>query len=112
VTAEHQAPDEWRRQWVAALDALELDVLTTAALLSDEHRARELPAPEPWRPPTGLGPLPRDLRDRADAILGRQIAVAEALTRTLCSNRRQAALAARLQSNVSARGPAYIDTAA
>jgi hypothetical protein len=103
--------DEWRRQWVAALDALELDVFATAALLQDEHRARELPAPEPWRPPTGLGPLPADLRPRADAILGRQIAVAEVLTRTLSTNRRQAALAARLQ-NHTGPVPAYIDTAA
>jgi hypothetical protein len=111
VTVE-QHDDEWRRQWVAALDGLELDVFTTAALLNDEHRARELPAPEPWRPPAGLGPLPADLRPRADAILGRQIAVAEALTRTLSTNRRQAALTARLQSNSSAPGPAFIDTAA
>jgi hypothetical protein len=112
VTVEQHAPDEWRRQWVAALDALELDVFATAALLHDDHRARELPVPEPWRPPTGLGPLPADLRPRADAILGRQIAMAEVLSRTLSSNRRQAALTVRLQSNASAPIPAYIDTAA
>jgi len=110
VTLEQHEPDEWRRQWVAALDELELDVFATAALLNDDHRARELPAPR-WQPPTGLGPLPADLRPRADAILGRQIAVAEVLTRTLASNRRQAALAARMQ-NHAGHVPAYIDTAA
>jgi hypothetical protein len=112
VTLEQHAPDEWRRQWVAALDALELDVQATAALLSNEHRARELPAPEPWSPPSGLGRLPGDLRPRADAILRRQLATAEALTRTLNSNRRQAALAARMQTNTAAPLPAYVDTAA
>jgi hypothetical protein len=111
VTLEQHVPEEWRRQWVAALDALELDVQTTAALLANEHRSRELPVPERWLPPTNLGPLPRDLRPRADAILGRQIAVAEVLTRTLASNRRQAALATRMQSNAGPV-PAYIDTAA
>ena len=111
MTAEHHAADEWRSQWVAALDALELDVLATAAMLQDEHRARELPAPEPWRPPIDLGPLPAELRPRADAILGRQIAVAEVLTRTLASNRRQAALTSRMQTNTG-HVPAYLDTAA
>jgi hypothetical protein len=55
--------------------------------------------------------LPIDLRPRADAILGRQIAVAEALTRTLSTNRRQAALAARMQTNSAGPSPAYVDTA-
>jgi hypothetical protein len=112
VTAQHHASEEWHRQWVAALYALELDVEATAALLEDDHRSRDIPAAEPWRPPTGLGPLPADLRPRAEAIMARQLVLAEALTRTLTANRRQAALAARVQTNTGHPTPAYLDTAA
>jgi hypothetical protein len=103
---------EWQRAWVAALDELEMDVEATATLLDGEHRARELPAAQSWRPPVGLGPLPAPLRGRAEAILARQMDVAEQISRTIAVNRRQSAFAAKLETgDAGAARPAYVDTA-
>jgi hypothetical protein len=102
---------QWRQAWMSALDLLELDVATAEALLTDDQRLRDRPLTDPWHPPTGLGPLPLDLRPRADAILGRQLAVSEELARTLTTNRRQAALLGRMEGGTAASRPAYVDCA-
>jgi hypothetical protein len=101
----------WFDAWVAALDTLELDVSAAEALLADDQRLRERPLADPWHPPAGMGPLPLDLRPRADAILTRQLAVGEAIARTLVGNRRQAALLHRMEGGSEARRPAYVDCA-
>ena len=100
---------DWRNAWSQALDDLEMDVAAAEALLADDHRARELPRPDPWSPPEGLGPLPLDLRPRADAILARQLATAEALVVAMTAHRRQAALIGRIESGEPAPRPAYVD---
>ena len=101
----------WHQAWTAALDELETDVTRVEALLADEHRVRDLPRADPWRPPQGLGPLPLDLRPRADGILNRQLAVAEALTVALAANHRQAEMLARVEAGASPRRPSYVDCA-
>jgi hypothetical protein len=102
----------WQQAWAAALDALELDVAAAEALLADGQRTRDLPAADPWSPPAGLGPLPLDLRPRADGILTRQLAAATDLVRALATTRRQAAAAGRLETGGSgAPRPAYLDCA-
>jgi hypothetical protein len=103
----------WREAWTAALDELEAEVAEVEALLEDEHRFRDAPAHDPWAPPQGLGPLPLDLRPRADAILGRQLAAAHALTVAMAVNRQQASLAARIEDGVQGTPlrPAYVDQA-
>ena len=106
------APDGgWHRAWAAALDDLELDVAAVEALLADSHRIRDLPPADPWSPPAGLGPLPLDLRPRADAILQRQLAAAADVARTLATTRRQAAAAARIDTGRDPARPAYLDCA-
>lgn len=103
---------DWRTAWVNALDELELDVTATEALLDNAHRAADAPRTDPWRPPNGLGPLPVELRPRADAILTRQLAAAEEITRRLVGNRRQAAMVGRIETGESApKRPAYLDCA-
>lgn len=103
---------EFRDAWITALDALELDVQAVEAILAADHLAREVPLPDPWSPPEGMGPLPLDLRPRADAILTRQIAASEAISRALIGNRRQANLLGQLDTDRRApRRPAYIDCA-
>jgi hypothetical protein len=102
---------EWREEWTAALDALELDVAAAEALLADDRRAREQPLSNPWHPPTGLGPLPLDLRPRADAILARQLTAGEALSRAIATNRRQAALLGKMEGGPETRRPSYVDCA-
>jgi hypothetical protein len=103
---------DWHQAWAAALDELEADVDAVEALLSQDHLARDYPLTDPWAPPTGLGPLPLDLRPRADAILARQIAATQAVATALVANRRQATVAARIETGgQGAPRPAYLDCA-
>ena len=104
---------DWHSAWAAALDELEADVAQVEALLVDDHMHRDNPVVNPWSPPEGLGPLPLDLRPRADAVLARQIAATQAVVVALASNRRQAAYAASVQAGgAGAARPAYLDCSA
>jgi hypothetical protein len=105
--------EEWYREWVAALDALEADVTEVESLLSTDHALRDLPAGSNWTPPERLGTLPIDLRPRADAILQRQLAAARDLTLALATNRRHATMASRVEvGQAGPPRPAYLDCAA
>ena len=101
----------WTEAWTAALDALETDVTAVEALLAADHRLRDLPLADPWSPPAGLGPLPLDLRPRADAVLQRQLAAAAALAVAAATTRRQAAVADRIEAGPGTPRPAYVDCA-
>ena len=104
--------DEWRTAWVTALDELEVDVQAVESMISQEHRLQELPTASPWEPPPGLGPLPLDLQPRADQILARQLAAAQAAARSITENRRQNAFAAVVEVGTAGKGiPSYIDCA-
>jgi hypothetical protein len=105
--------DAWQSAWVHALDEVEAEVSEVEALLADDHRARDTPVRDPWTPPQGLGPLPLELRPRADAILNRQIVAAQAVSLALGANRQQARLASRIEAGRQATParPAYVDTA-
>jgi hypothetical protein len=104
--------EQWRAAWIAALDELETDVEAVESVLVDDHRRRELPAATPWAPPIGLGPLPLELRPRADGILTRQLAAARELATAMTMNRRQAAFAAKVESGDDGKAtPSYVDCA-
>src|SRR5690348_16292109 len=104
--------NDWYEAWTAALDELELDVAHTEALLAGEHAARDNPRSDPWRPPAGLGPLPLELRPRADAILARQLAATAEVARAMVINRQQAALLSRMAAAQRPPvRPAYLDCA-
>src|SRR3954449_9829016 len=64
---------DWRGAWTAALDELELDVSLIETMLADEHRNAEPPPAALWPPPPEPGPLPLELKPRADEILTRQL---------------------------------------
>jgi hypothetical protein len=102
---------DWHHAWSQALDAFELDVAATEALLADDHLLRDHALADPWAPPAGLGPLPLDLRPRADGILARQLTAADAVVKAISMNRRQAAATARIETGQGAARPAYIDCA-
>jgi hypothetical protein len=103
---------DFRRAWVAALDELEADVAEVERVLADDHLMRDFPAGDPWSPPEGLGPLPLDLRPRADAILTRQLAAAQGIALAITVNRRQAQFAAKVEAgDQGAPRPAYLDYA-
>jgi hypothetical protein len=101
---------QWRDAWAEALDRLESDVVAAEALLDAEHRMRELPLADPWQPPAGLGPLPLDLRPRADEMLRRQLAAAQQLAATLAGTVKHAAVLNRIDDRPAPR-PSYVDTA-
>jgi hypothetical protein len=103
--------EDWRTAWTSALDALELDVEQAEAMLVEEHRAAEAADADPWSPPPHIGPLPLDLRPRADAILARQLAAAEAIAHRLAANRQHSAVVSRMQSTEKVSRPAYLDCA-
>ncbi|HKT01394.1 MAG TPA: hypothetical protein VJT31_17870 [Rugosimonospora sp.] len=103
---------KWYAAWQAALDELELSVEAVEAQLRGEHANRDHPLTDPWRPPAGLGPLPLELRPRADAILARQLAASEALARAMLVNRQQSTLLDRVQTaQRPIPGPVYLDCA-
>jgi len=104
--------EAWRDAWVAALDALEADVEAVEKMIADEHRLQELPAATPWAPPQGLGPLPLELRPRADIIMTRQLSAALALSTAITANRRQTRFAARIEVGTTGKAvPSYVDCA-
>lgn len=112
MNTPHGTEEDWRSAWTQALDRLELDVATVETMLSDAHRLDDAPVPDPWSPPEGLGPLPLDLRPRADGILKRQTAAAQLLAQRLVGTRRQVAAVAKVETRDSVPSrPAYLDCA-
>jgi hypothetical protein len=104
--------DDWRNAWITALDELEADIDAVEQMIKDEHRRRDLPTATPWEPPAGLGPLPLDLRPRADCILTRQLEVAQALSLAITANRKQTAFASRVEVGTPGKAiPSYVDYA-
>ncbi|HET9143751.1 hypothetical protein [Actinophytocola sp.] len=101
----------WQGAWAAALDRLESDVASAEALLAEDHLLRELPPAAPWQPPAGIGPLPVDLRPRADQVLARQLAVAERLAAVMTGTARQVAVLGRIDRGQEAPRPNYVDCA-
>ena len=111
MTGQAAGTGGWHQAWTAALDELDADVAQVEALLVDDHLVRGLPVSDPWSPPQGLGPLPLDLRPRADGILRRQIAATQAIATALTAGRRQAELLSRVETGAAPPRPAYVDCA-
>lgn len=99
----------WDAAWEAALEALELDVDQVERALALRDIA--LDPPDPWRPPSGLGPLPAALADRARALLDRQIEVSRRVAEAAALARRHARAAQAMRSAPEA-SPVYLDTPA
>jgi hypothetical protein len=105
-----QRPPDWDTAWAAALDVLELGVVEAEGLLSASHL---IPATrgQRWVPPELPGPLPGNLRARAEAILDRQVRVSHQLAHGMAVNRRELRLAQRMNSGTMDRTtPAFVDS--
>jgi len=102
---------DWSGAWSAALDALEMDVAATEAMLADDRRMAETPLANPWQAPQDLGALPLELQPRADEILTRQLAAAQEISRRLTATRRQQAATARIETGERVKRPLYLDCA-
>lgn len=104
-----------RRQpadWHEALAELEGDVLDAQETLA-RGRADEIAAwgrrSTDWVPPTGLGPVPEDLRERAARLLQHQLAVAEALVERITQSQKQRDVAARMSYGTERPTASFID---
>jgi hypothetical protein len=102
------------RSWPVVLDALEGEVLATEEALA-RNRAEEIAAwgrrSTDWIPPSDLGPLPDDLRERAARLLQHQLAVAETLVERITQSQKQRDVAARMSYTPSRPAASFIDRA-
>jgi hypothetical protein len=99
MTAPRSSEHRRRAEWAAALEEMEVEVLDAERSIRGD-RAEEIAAwgrrMEDWTPPTMLGPLPPDLRERAARLLQHQLAVAEELVERITQSQRQRDVAARM----------------
>jgi hypothetical protein len=100
--------------WAVVLDHLEGEVLAAEETMA-RGRADEIAQwgrrADDWVPPSTLGVLPADLRERAARLLQHQLAVAEALIERITQSQRQRDLAARMSYGPLRPVPSYIDRA-
>jgi len=98
----------WSTAWSDALAELELGVDEAEALLRVGHATG--PTGPAWQPPTTLGQLPAPLRERAQALLHRQLRVARSLAEAAEHGRRHLHAVDHLRATPEAT-PVYLDTA-
>jgi hypothetical protein len=114
-TARHGSDEKRRRPpaWHEVLTELEGEVLAAEETLA-RGRAEEIAAwgrrSADWVPPTGLGPVPTDLRERAARLLQHQLAVAEALVERITQSQKQRDVAARMSYGPPRPVASFIDT--
>jgi hypothetical protein len=100
--------------WTVVLDHLEGEVLAAVATMA-RGRAEEIAAwgrrADDWIPPSSLGRIPVDLRERAARLLQHQLAVAEALIERITQSQRQRDVAARMSYAPSRPVASFIDKA-
>jgi hypothetical protein len=100
--------------WHEVLTELEGEVLAAEESLAHD-RAEEIATwgrrSEDWVPPSPLGTIPDDLRERAARLLQHQLAVAEALVERITQSQRQRDLAARMSYGPHRPVASYIDRA-
>jgi hypothetical protein len=98
--------------WSVVLDHLEGEVLAAEETMA-QGRAEEIAAwgrrSDDWIPPSSLGPIPYDLRERAARLLQHQLAVAEALIERITQSQRQRDVAARMSYGPTRPVASFID---
>ena len=123
MTAERRAggtppgptsPGPTQRTWPVVLDELE-DGLFVAQETLARNRAEEIAAwgrrSTDWVPPSGMGPFPEELRERAARLLQHQLAVAEELVERITQSQKQRDVAARMSYAPTRPVASFIDRA-
>jgi len=112
--ARPSGPAQPTATWHEVLETLEGDVLAAEQSLA-RGRADEIAAwgrrSTDWVPPSHLGPVPDDLRERAARLLQHQLAVAEHLIERITQSRRQRDVAARMSYAPDRPLASFIDRA-
>jgi hypothetical protein len=100
--------------WSVVLDHLEGEVLAAEESMA-RGRADEIAAwgrrADDWVPPSSLGPMPADLRERAARLLQHQLSVAEALIERITQSQKQRDVAARMSYGPPRPVASFIDRA-
>jgi hypothetical protein len=100
--------------WTVVLDHLEGEVLAAEQTMA-QGRAEEIAAwgrrSDDWIPPSNLGTIPPDLRERAARLLQHQLAVAEALVERITQSQKQRDVAARMSFTPPRPVASFIDRA-
>jgi hypothetical protein len=108
----HREGNERAQDWTSVLSDMEDEILHTEHVLA-RARADEIAAwgrrATDWVPPSSLGPLPDDLRERAARLLQHQLAVAERLVERILQSQRQRDVAARMSHAPSRPVASLID---
>jgi hypothetical protein len=98
--------------WKTVLDDLEGQVLEAEETLA-RNRAEEIATwgrrSTDWVPPSSIGPLPDDLRERAARLLQHQLAVAEELVDRITQSQKQRDVAARMSYAPTRPVASFID---
>ncbi|MCW2684499.1 MAG: uncharacterized protein JWP33_2412 [Blastococcus sp.] len=98
--------------WIDVLTELEGEVVDAEKTMARGH-TEEIAGwgrrSEDWVPPSSLGPLPDDLRERAARLLQHQLDVAEALVERITQSQKQRDVAARMSYGPSRPVASYID---
>ncbi len=100
----------WDTAWAAALTDMEVAADDAERLLASAHLpgTDEVARAAAWRPPQGLGPLPASLRVRAEALLGRQLDVAQRTAEAMRLSRRHLRAVDTMRARTAAV-PVYLD---
>ncbi|TQK69579.1 MULTISPECIES: hypothetical protein [unclassified Nocardioides] len=106
-------PADRPASWTEALDRLEAHADHAEQMLRGVPAGATGTTPEPWLPPTDLGPLPSDLVPRARMLLARQQRLMAAIPGVLADNRRQQQVADRVgRATTTPPTPVYLDVTA
>ncbi|HEV7725733.1 MAG: uncharacterized protein JWQ26_3962 [Modestobacter sp.] len=112
TTERRGAGGDGRSRWHAVLDDLEGQVYEAQETLA-RNRAEEIATwgrrSTDWVPPSSLGPVPDDLRERAARLLQHQLAVAEALIERITQSQKQRDVAARMSYAPNRPVASFID---
>ena len=114
MTAGRPSPEGPSEDWAVVLEEMEGEVLAAKESL-DAGRNEDIAAwsrrTADWTPPSQLGRLPLDLRERAARLLQHQLAVAEELAERILQSRQQRDLAARMSYARTRPAAAFVDRA-
>ena len=112
MTAGRSGGEDAGQTWRTVLDDLEGQVLEAEETLA-RNRADEIAnwgrRSTDWVPPSSIGALPDDLRQRAARLLQHQLAVAEELVERITQSQKQRDVAARMSYAPTRPVASFID---